>query len=191
MRMNDLPQHLSFFIVSTRSKIQHTGKSILTMNSAHRQTILVVDDDELVRTFMKYILKRNGYAVLLAEDGLGGIEVFRKSHSSIAAVVLDLTMPIMNGVESIAKIQEIRQDVPAILTSGMSAHAKSSELAAHPNARFIEKPFRPADFIALIEGACAVAVTPRREFRPSSRKCPPLLRRMNVARRVMAVAHPR
>jgi DNA-binding NtrC family response regulator len=100
----------------------------------------------------------------------------------------------MNGAESLAKIQEVRRDVPAILTSGMSAHAKSSELAAHPNTRFIEKPFRPADFIALlrevIEGAVP-SVTPRREFRSSSRKCPPLPRRMNVARRVMAVAHPR
>jgi DNA-binding NtrC family response regulator len=127
------------------------------MNSAHTQTVLVIDDDELVRTFMAYILKRNGYAVLLAEDGLGGIEVFRESQSSIAAVVLDLMMPIMNGAESLAKIQEIRKDIPAILTSGMSAHDKRSELAAHPNARFIEKPFRPADFIALlrevIEGA--------------------------------------
>ena len=127
------------------------------MNSAHRQTVLVVDDDELVRTFISYIIERNGYAVLSAEDGLSAIEVFRESQSSIAAVVLDLMMPIMNGAESLAKIQEIRQDVPAILTSGMSADAKCSELAAHPNARFIEKPFTPADFIALlhevIEGA--------------------------------------
>ncbi len=130
--------------------MQHIGKSILAMNSAHKKTILVVDDDELVRTLISHILKQNGYTVLLAKDGLGGIEVFRESQSSIAAVVLDLIMPIMNGAESLAKIKEIRQDVPAILTSGMSAHDKSSELAAHPNTRFIEKPFRPADFVALL-----------------------------------------
>src|SRR5262249_33013212 len=84
---------------------------------AERRTnelILVVDDEEIVRRTAKAALEKYGFAVLPAGNGEEAIELYRRSPQEIAAVVLDLTMPGMNGEEALRHLKSIRPDVKVI-----------------------------------------------------------------------------
>ena len=71
-------------------------------------TILVVDDEESIRKIAARLLQLFGYAVLLADDGLQGVEVFRVNQEKISAVILDMSMPNLNGLEALEEIRRIR-----------------------------------------------------------------------------------
>jgi PAS domain S-box-containing protein len=80
--------------------------------------ILVVDDEPMIRDIARAVLERFGYSVLTAENGQTGVEVFRLHADSIAAVLLDLTMPVMGGGEAFNLINQIRPGVPVLISSG-------------------------------------------------------------------------
>ena len=105
-------------------------------------TVLVVDDEEDVRLAAQLILEDTGYRVLCAEGGLSGLELFREHQHDIRAVLLDLTMPHMNGEEVFSEIQRIRTDVPVILSSGYSEEEAVRQFAGNPFHAFIQKPYQ-------------------------------------------------
>ncbi len=105
-------------------------------------TVLVVDDEEDVRLAAQLILEDTGYRVLCAEDGLSGLELFREHQHNIRAVLLDLTMPHMNGEEVFSEIQRIRTDVPVVLSSGYSEEEAVRQFAGNPFHAFIQKPYQ-------------------------------------------------
>lgn len=82
------------------------------------ETVLVVEDEELVRQLAAKVLGRAGYRVLTAVDGLEGIEVFSKNADRIQIVLLDVVMPRANGGEACRAMLEIRPDIPIVFTSG-------------------------------------------------------------------------
>jgi len=104
-------------------------------------TVLVVDDEEAVRQVAREILERSGFTVLTARDGLEGLEVFRQHAGGIVVVLLDLTMPRLNGEEVLRGLQEIRRDVRVILTSGYSELEATRRFAGRGLAGFVQKPF--------------------------------------------------
>src|SRR5262249_53960705 len=83
-------------------------------------TILVGDDEELVRRAAKASLEKYGYQVVLAEDGKRAVEVFRTMADEIAVVLLDMTMPVMSGEQTFQALRQIRPDLLAIASSGYS-----------------------------------------------------------------------
>jgi two-component system, cell cycle sensor histidine kinase and response regulator CckA len=105
-------------------------------------TLLVVDDEDAVRNVARMMLERAGFTVLTAPDGREGLEVFQRRAEEIAAVLLDLTMPHMNGEEAFRAMRRIRADVPVILTSGYSEQDASAQFAGKGIAGFVQKPFR-------------------------------------------------
>jgi len=107
-------------------------------------TVLLVDDEEMVRSVAKRMLEHFGFGVLLAADGVEAIEVFRSCQQTLACVILDLTMPRMDGVETLAAMRAISGNVPIILSSGYSEHDISRRFAGKGFAGFIEKPYRLA-----------------------------------------------
>src|SRR5262249_34291237 len=68
-----------------------------------RPTVLVVDDEDVVRSLAATVLERNGFRVLLAEDGARAIDLFTTRPDGISAVLLDLTMPKVNGQETLSR----------------------------------------------------------------------------------------
>jgi len=113
-------------------------------------TVLVVDDEELVRTVARLTLESAGFATLEAEDGVRAVEIFREHSSYIDAVLLDLTMPILDGAETFAALRQIRDDVPVVLTSGYQDRT-AARLAGSPRPpAFLDKPFTPDELIATI-----------------------------------------
>jgi len=103
--------------------------------------VLVIDDEESVRTVARRIFERAGYEVLLACDGVEGVERFRERSGEIGAVLLDITMPRMGGEETFAELRRIRGDVRVLLASGYSEQEAMSRFAAKGLAGFVEKPF--------------------------------------------------
>jgi PAS domain S-box-containing protein len=107
-------------------------------------TILVIDDEELVRQLVRSVLGRYGYTVLAAENGLEGVEVLREHSRTIALVLLDMTMPLMSGEETFQHLKAIRPDLPVILCSGYHEVEYEQRFAGKGLAGFIQKPFTAA-----------------------------------------------
>jgi CheY-like chemotaxis protein len=116
------------------------------------ETILIVEDEALIRTLARTILERLGYRILMAEDGLRAVEVYEQEDTRIDLVLLDLTMPRMSGVETLDRLVEIDPDVCVVFSSGFSADLPpvSHHRQVHG---FIGKPYRPDQLCASIRAA--------------------------------------
>ena len=104
-------------------------------------TILVVDDEEAVRSAAKTVLQAYGYTILLAVNGLEGVELYRSHSGKIRLVLLDLTMPVLNGEETLMRLREIDPAVRVMLSSGYSEHEVAKRFLPSAFATFIQKPY--------------------------------------------------
>ena len=80
--------------------------------------VLLVEDEEPVRNVARIMLTRLGYAVLEAKDGAEAVEIFKHHQDDIRCVLSDLTMPIMDGWETLTALRKLSPDIPVILSSG-------------------------------------------------------------------------
>jgi PAS domain S-box-containing protein len=115
-------------------------------------TILLVDDEEGVRTVCAKLLRRLGLRVLTASDGRQAVEVYRRQQAGIAAVLMDLTMPRMNGEEARWELRKINPDVRVILASGYSENEIASRFAGKGLAGHLQKPYSLAKLRSLLSG---------------------------------------
>jgi CheY-like chemotaxis protein len=106
-------------------------------------TILVVDDEESVRIIAARMLELFGFTVLLAADGRQGVETFRENKDKISAVILDMTMPHLNGEEAFREIRRIRADAKVLLVSGYNEQDATDRFAGKGLDGFLQKPFKP------------------------------------------------
>lgn len=113
-------------------------------------TVLVVDDEETARLAASMMLKKCSFEVLTAADGHSAVEVFQQHAGEIVLVLLDMTMPEMDGVEALRRMQSIRQDVRAILSSGYAQEALDADLEGARFAGFMQKPYQMADLLAKV-----------------------------------------
>jgi CheY-like chemotaxis protein len=103
-------------------------------------TVLVVDDEELIRNFCKSALEPYGYNVLLARDGTEAIRVFKENADQIGLVLLDVAMPGMDGSQTLGHIREIRSGVPVIVCSGFGDVEIEARFAGKQISGFFPKP---------------------------------------------------
>ena len=115
--------------------------------TGERLRILVIDDEDVVRDMVAEVLGYEGYDVLQAADGNAGVEVFRRHAPGIDAVLLDLSMPGLSGEETFARLLEIRDDVPVILSSGYDNAEAVRRFPGRSPVGFIQKPYRPGDLV--------------------------------------------
>lgn len=114
-------------------------------------TILLVDDDETVRPVVKGMLESIGYDVILAEDGYQAIEMLNDKSEHIDCIILDLTMPKMDGRETLAEIKKINSKLPVILSSGYNeSDVKYRFTEQEQFSAFLQKPYRLTDLIERI-----------------------------------------
>jgi two-component system cell cycle sensor histidine kinase/response regulator CckA len=113
-------------------------------------TLLLVEDDETVRKSVKKTLTRLGFTVLEAGDGGTAVEVFRANQDAIRCVLCDLTMPGMNGWETLAALRKLAPGIPVILASGYDqAQVMAGDHPDSPQA-FLHKPYELEDLRATI-----------------------------------------
>jgi len=104
-------------------------------------TVLLVDDDESVRKVGRRMLEALGFSVLLANDGREAIEVFRARKDDISCVILDLTMPVMDGVDAFRELRGIDPEVVVLLSSGYNEQETMEQFEGSGLAGFIQKPY--------------------------------------------------
>jgi len=107
-------------------------------------TVLVVDDEPAVLSTAIMMLSRLGFETLTASDGQDGIDVFRQHQHEIVAVLLDMTMPGLDGAACFRELRRIDADVAIVLMSGYSEREVTRGFAGQGLAGFIQKPFLPA-----------------------------------------------
>ncbi|GJL55650.1 MAG: hypothetical protein NPIRA02_27820 [Nitrospirales bacterium] len=113
-------------------------------------TALVVDDEEDVRIASQLILEEMGVTVLTAGDGEAGLEVYSRYRHEITLVLLDLTMPRMNGAQLFKEIRALSHDVPCILSSGYNEEEAAQRFQGTGRYDFLQKPYQIDDLIAKV-----------------------------------------
>lgn len=116
------------------------------------ELVLVVDDEEIIRRTAKSMLERHGYTVVVAEDGQRGLEIFRIVYDKVAAVLLDMTMPVLGGEETFSRLKEIRPDVKVLLSSGYNESEAIRRFTGKGLAGFIQKPYSSTALVRKIDG---------------------------------------
>jgi Response regulator containing CheY-like receiver, AAA-type ATPase, and DNA-binding domains len=105
-------------------------------------TVLLVEDEPMVREVGETALASLGFVVLLAKDGVEAVEVFRQHKDEVRCVLCDLTMPRMNGWETLAALRKLAPGLPVILVSGYDkAHVMAGDHPELPQA-FLSKPYQ-------------------------------------------------
>ena len=116
-------------------------------------TVLVVDDEEVVREVTKELLERIGLDVLTAADGVEAIEVFCEHRERIVLVLLDMTMPRMDGEETFRELRQLDSQVHVILTSGYNEQDATNRFVGERLAGFLQKPFTMQDLESKLRAA--------------------------------------
>ncbi|MGD8990229.1 MAG: PAS domain S-box protein [Desulfobacterales bacterium] len=105
------------------------------------ETILLVDDEEMVADIGKDLLERLGYTVLIAGGGAEAIKLFQRHRDQIELVILDMIMPDMGGGETFSRMRAIKPDAKILLSSGYSLDSRASAIMKQGCNGFIQKPF--------------------------------------------------
>ncbi len=115
------------------------------------RTLLLIDDEAVVRDMVGEVLEAEGLEVLRAEDGARGVALFRENAARVDVVLLDLSMPGLSGEETFRLLREIDAGVRVILSSGYDHDEAQGRLGSGPPAGFIQKPYRPEQLMAEID----------------------------------------
>ena len=114
-------------------------------------TILVVDDEEMVRSIATQMLEKLGYNVVAVSSGTEAIECFESDPESIDLVILDMIMPGMNGSRVFDELKKLDSETKFVLSSGYSRDSQANEIMNRGCDAFIQKPFRLQELSQLIE----------------------------------------
>lgn len=117
------------------------------------ETVLLVDDDDDLRTVGEESLRELGYSVLAARDGVEALGVFEAESERIRLVILDMSMPRMNGRDALARLRERNPDVRVLVTSGHALDDEARALLGQGAMGFVEKPYRLADIGRAVRAA--------------------------------------
>lgn len=111
------------------------------------ESILVAEDDDIIRALTSSILREFGYTVMLAKDGNDAINVFRENQDRISLLLLDVIMPRKNGKDAYEEIRMMRPGIKVLFISGYSADMISQEGILEKGLSFISKPVSPSELL--------------------------------------------
>lgn len=130
------------YLPASSKPVQEEKEETEIYNVKGGETILVIDDEEVIRDLVKEGLEDFGYTVLTAENGHVGLDIYKKRKKEIALVILDLILPKMSGKITYEKLKEINPEITVLLSSGYSQKGQAQELIDQGVQGFIQKPFR-------------------------------------------------
>ena len=122
-------------------KQKHKGKG----------TILVIDDEEIIRNVARDILHELGYDTILASSGKEGVKIYADKKDFIDLVILDMIMPEMEGKETFKKLKEINPDVKILISSGYNQDSLPEQVMDSGEAGFIQKPYNINEIAEIIK----------------------------------------
>ncbi len=122
-----------------------------TRNLSQSKTILIADDEPLIRDMCGEFLNLLGHQGLFAKDGIEATELYAKNWKRIDLVILDMVMPVMNGKEAFHKMKQLNPAVKVIMSSGFTAESSSTELISNGVLKVMRKPFKLSELKRSIE----------------------------------------
>jgi CheY-like chemotaxis protein len=122
---------------------------------ASGHTILLVDDQEMVREMTRAVLDQEGYDVMVAASGEEAVRVCESFTGTIDLVIADVVMPGLSGPETIARVRASRPGTRVIFVSGYTADALGDRHPLGSGTRFLQKPFKPDDLTDAVRTALA------------------------------------
>jgi len=129
----------------------HHEQSPVEIETHDMGLALVIDDEALIREVAGEMLDMCGFSIITAVNGLEGIEVFRQNQHRIALVLLDMTMPKMDGVACFYQLRKINPDVKVILVSGYSKKDIMAKFGRQKANGFLQKPFSLAALDSMVK----------------------------------------
>ncbi|MCJ7617805.1 MAG: response regulator [Desulfobacterales bacterium] len=133
-----------------KSAIEETEAETLPPPKGGAETVLVAEDDEVVRTITKTILDRFGYKVIEAVDGEDAVTKFKENKDTIDIVILDVIMPKKHGKMVYDEIKELCPEIKAIFTSGYTSDLIDKKGILEEGINFIQKPVLPNELLRKI-----------------------------------------
>ncbi|MCG6879410.1 MAG: PAS domain S-box protein [Deltaproteobacteria bacterium] len=129
------------YLPATEKKLEEK-KALPDVIVKGKETVLLVDDEEMVLYSGGDMLKYLGYEVLLAKNGQEALELYRKNQHKIDMILLDLIMPVMSGGETFDRMKEMNPKIKVLLSSGYSIEGEGKEMLKRGCDAFIQKPFK-------------------------------------------------
>jgi len=114
--------------------------------------VLLVEDEESARELARIVLERAGIEVVEAVDGIEALTIFGADPDAYSCVLLDLTMPNLDGVETYTRLRAIRPEIQVVLCSGFPEQAAMSRFADLGLAGFLKKPYDPDELLTCLQG---------------------------------------
>lgn len=133
---------------STESGVKNTPLSETDILSG--STILVIEDEPIIQMTVSRLLSRYGCKVLLASNGIEGIDMYNEHLGEVSVVLLDLRMPEMDGYKCFAELKKIDNDVKVIISSGYSEEGVSEDMYKNGIKGFIKKPYQKDELITTL-----------------------------------------
>jgi len=112
--------------------------------------VLVVDDEQMIRTIAEKILRRAGFEVLVASSGVQAVDIFRSHGESVELAVVDMSMEGMSGLDTIRELRRIDPQLSVIISSGNELSMSDIPRELSENTFFLQKPYRAgqlSDFV--------------------------------------------
>jgi CheY-like chemotaxis protein len=132
----------------------HRPKTITEMPRP-KQSILVVDDEQMALVLIKRLLTEAGFQVVTAQSGFECLDIVRKQPHGFQLVLLDLTMPFMDGEETFRRLREICADIPVLLCTGFIKQDRLERMMSAGVAGFLRKPLAPNEIVEHVRGLLA------------------------------------
>lgn len=140
----------TFYLMLPSSEIQEHVQEKPAEIISGSATILLVDDEDIIRTTGKHLLEEMGYTILLAENGMDAVDVFSMHRDKIDLVIMDMVMPVMDGRDSIRKLRKIDRNCKIIIASGFNKGEEGRKQDTYDVQGYIKKPYRASDLSQLL-----------------------------------------
>jgi two-component system cell cycle sensor histidine kinase/response regulator CckA len=114
-------------------------------------TVLLVEDEDMLRASIRRLLQEQGYQVLEARNGANALQLLEEHSGKVALVLTDLRMPVMDGRQLAAALARRRPSLPIVFMSGFTAQLMDLRLVS-PHLAFLAKPFKNEDLLAAVRG---------------------------------------
>jgi DNA-binding response OmpR family regulator len=119
-------------------------------NSASK-SILIVEDEQELRSLFALLLEMEGFTVLQADDGSQGLELLQQHVGEVNLLITDLNLPRIGGIDLITKARALNPKIKIVGTSGMSGKAVQEMVIKAGADEFLAKPFQPSEAIAKLK----------------------------------------
>lgn len=144
-----------FSDVKDHAEVEMPEQVVSTDSLSHvlkkSQTILVADDDPVVLDILRETLSRQGYPIVLAQDGEEAIQQLERHGEEIRLAIVDLLMPKRSGLQVLERLKQTAPTVKVILSSGYHPGDSLENLAEDQGVAFLAKPFLLSDLLRLVE----------------------------------------